>query len=443
MTRPFEGVKILDFTQVLAGPYASYQLALLGADVIKVERREGEDMRRTPLSREWADRGLAPGWQAINGNKRSLTLDLQKAEAITIVKQLAAQADVVMENFRPGVMDKLGIGYAALSAINPRLIYCAISGFGQTGPERSGAGYDGKIQAMSGIMAITGHEETGPTRAGFAVCDVLSGATAAFGVSSALFQRTHTGKGQMVDVSMLEATLAFLSGQVADYAVAGHRQQLSGNQAVSRRPTANLFKAGEGYLLLAVNSEKQYRALMTALGRADALEDPRFADWFARQENEPALRAIIEQALAQKDAARMGEDPRCRRRALRQHLEGRGGDRSPADSGARAPSRRSTRPMAGCALPAAASSSPMAAAGSIRWRPNSAPTPTRCWARSAMTPTRSRSCARARSSERRRCHAGGGVAVSTLTPPNDVTRPRWSITIWVASWRNSAASWLT
>ena len=300
MTRPFEGVKILDFTQVLAGPYASYQLALLGADVIKLERREGEDMRRTPLSREWADRGLAPGWQAINGNKRSLTIDLRQPEAIGIVRQLAAEADVVMENFRPGVMDRLGIGYAALSVINPRLIYCAISGFGQTGPERSGAGYDGKIQAMSGIMAITGHAESGPTRAGFAVCDVLSGATAAFGISSALFQRTHTGKGQLVDVSMLEATLAFLSGQVADYTVAGHRQQPSGNQAVSRRPTANLFKAGEGYLLLAVNSEKQYRALMTALGRADTLDDPRFSDWFLRQQNEPALRAIIEQALASK-----------------------------------------------------------------------------------------------------------------------------------------------
>ena len=300
MTRPFEGVKILDFTQVLAGPYASYQLALLGADVIKVERREGEDMRRTPLSREWADRGLAPGWQAINGNKRSLTLDLAKPEAIAIVKQLAAQADVVMENFRPGVMDKLGIGYAALSEINPRLIYCAISGFGQTGPQRLGAGYDGKIQAMSGIMAITGHAETGPTRAGFAVCDVLSGATAAFGVSSALFQRNATGKGQLVDVSMLEATLAFLSGQIADYSVAGHKQQLSGNQAVSRRPTANLFKAGDGYILLAVNTEKQYQALMTALGREDTFKDPRFADWFERQNNEPALRAIIEEKLATK-----------------------------------------------------------------------------------------------------------------------------------------------
>ncbi len=302
MTRPFEGVRILDFTQVLAGPFASYQLALLGADVIKVERRGGEDMRRTPLSREWAERDMAPAFQAVNGNKRSLTLDLQKPEALEIVRRLVANADVVMENFRPGVMDKLGIGYAALSERHPKLIYCAISGFGQTGPERLGAGYDGKIQAMSGIMAITGHAEMGPTRAGFAVCDILSGMTAAFAVSSALFQRTHTGRGQLVDVSMLEATLAFLSGQIADYTVAGHRQMQSGNQAVSRKPTANLFKAGDGYLLLAVNSEDQYRCLMTALGRADVLDDPRFADWFLRRENEPALRAIIEDALAAADA---------------------------------------------------------------------------------------------------------------------------------------------
>lgn len=302
MTRPFEGVRILDFTQVLAGPYASYQLCLLGADVIKVERREGEDMRRTPLSKEWAERGLAPGWQAINGGKRSLTLDLQKPEAIEIVKRLVTKADVVMENFRPGIMDRLGIGYEALSKINPRLIYCSISGFGQTGPERLGAGYDGKIQALSGIMAITGHEATGPTRAGFAVCDVLSGATAAFAVSSALFQRTHTGKGQQVDVSMLEATIAFLSGQVADYTVTGHKQELSGNQAVSRRPTANLFKAGkDGHILLAVNNEKQFIALMKALGREDVLSMPRFADWFLRKENEAELRKIIEDVLATKD----------------------------------------------------------------------------------------------------------------------------------------------
>jgi crotonobetainyl-CoA:carnitine CoA-transferase CaiB-like acyl-CoA transferase len=194
-TRPFANVRVLDFTQVLAGPYGSYQLALLGADVIKVERRDGEDMRRTPLSREWAERGMAPSWLAINGNKRSLTLDLQKPAAIDVVNRLAAHADVVMENFRPGVMDRLGIGYQALRAINPKLIYCTISGFGTTGPYRNEAGYDGKMQALSGIMSLTGHKEMGPTRAGFAVCDVLSGMTAAFAIASALFQRTHTGRG--------------------------------------------------------------------------------------------------------------------------------------------------------------------------------------------------------------------------------------------------------
>jgi len=259
-------------------------------------------MRRTPLSREWADRGMAPAWLAINGNKRSLTLDLQKPAAVEIVKRLAARADVVMENFRPGVMDRLGIGYAALSAVNPRLIYCAVSGFGQTGPYSNEAGYDGKIQARSGIMSLTGHAEMGPTRAGFAVCDVLSGMTAAFAVSSALFQRTHTGKGQFVDVSMLEASLSFLSTQIADFTVAGHRQQQFGNQAISRRVTANLFRANNSYLLLAVNNDRQYEALLRALGRADVLDDPRFADWFLRTEHEPALRAIIEDALASADA---------------------------------------------------------------------------------------------------------------------------------------------
>jgi crotonobetainyl-CoA:carnitine CoA-transferase CaiB-like acyl-CoA transferase len=300
--RPFAGVRILDFTQVLAGPYASYQLALLGAEVIKIERRGGEDMRRTPLSREWADRNMAPPFIAVNGNKQSLTLDLQKPAAREIVLKLAANADIVMENFRAGVMDRLGLGYAALSAINPKLIYCAISGLGQTGPSRTEAGYDGKIQAMSGIMAITGHPEMGPTRAGFAVCDILSGATGAFALASALYQRTHTGRGQFIDVSMLEASLAFLTTQVADYTVAGHKQLQAGNQAVSRKVTANLFRAKDSFLLLAVNDEKQYRALMTTIGRADVLDDARFADWFSRKQHEADLRGIIETALAAEDA---------------------------------------------------------------------------------------------------------------------------------------------
>jgi crotonobetainyl-CoA:carnitine CoA-transferase CaiB-like acyl-CoA transferase len=301
--RPFEGVRILDFTQVLAGPFASYQLALLGADVVKVERREGEDMRRTPLARDWAERGMAPSWQAVNGNKRSLTLDLQRPEAREILLCLAAEADVVMENFRPGVMDRLGLGYEALSKVNPRLIFCSVSAFGQTGPDRLEAGYDGRIQAMSGIMAMTGHAGGDPLRAGFAVCDQLSGMTAAFGVASALFQRVQTGRGQRVDVSMLESTLAFLGGQVADWTVAGHRQQQWGNQAVSRKATANLFRARDGHLLLAVNTDRQYEALLRAIGREDALAEPRLADWFLRLEHAALLREVIEGALAAADAA--------------------------------------------------------------------------------------------------------------------------------------------
>ena len=151
-------------------------------------------------------------------------------------------------------------------------------------------------------MSLTGHAEMGPTRAGFAVCDVLSGMTAAFAVSSALFQRTHTGKGQFVDVSMLEASLAFLSTQIADFTVAGHRQEQFGNQAISRKVTANLFRAKDSYLLLAVNNDKQYEALMRTLGCAAVLDDPRFADWFKRKEHETALRAIIEDTLASADA---------------------------------------------------------------------------------------------------------------------------------------------
>jgi crotonobetainyl-CoA:carnitine CoA-transferase CaiB-like acyl-CoA transferase len=259
-------------------------------------------MRRTEISNKLREQGLVPRWQAVNTGKRSLTLDLQKPEAVDIIKRLAAKADVVAENFRPGVMDKLGIGYAALSAINPRVIYCAISAFGQTGPERLGPGYDGKIQAMSGLMSMTGHEATGPTRAGFAVCDIIAGSTAALGIASALHQRHQTGRGQLVDVSMLEATLAFLSSEVAELTMTGVKPGLLGNRSVSLVPTADLFKTGEGFILLAVIFERQVVALMKALGRLEVLRDPRFKDDMARMANVAALREIIEEALAAKPA---------------------------------------------------------------------------------------------------------------------------------------------
>ncbi len=327
MSRPFSGIRILDFTQVFAGPFGSYQLALLGADVVKVERPGGEDMRTAPPSREWAERDMSPMWASANANKRALELDLKDPDAVAALRQMAKRADVVMENFRPGVMDRLGLGYEALSALNPRLIYCAVSGFGQTGPERETPAYDGRIQATSGIMSLTGYPESGPVRAGFAVCDAIGGMTAAFAVASALFQRSHTGKGQLVDVAMLDATLAFLSPTAAEYLLAGHVQGQYGNQAVSRRPTANLFRAGDGHLLLAVNNEKQFRALAAALGREDLPDDPRFADWEARGQNAAALREIVEAAFAEGGAevweARLAEAgaPASRIRSIAEAVE--------------------------------------------------------------------------------------------------------------------------
>jgi crotonobetainyl-CoA:carnitine CoA-transferase CaiB-like acyl-CoA transferase len=302
MTKPFDGIRVLDFTQVFAGPFATFQLGLLGADIIKVERKGGENMRFSPGSKEWAERAYAPTWAAVNGNKRNIALDLKDPKAVEIIKRLAAKADIVAENFRPGVMDRLGLGYEALSEINPRLIYCGVSGFGMEGPYKDTPSYDGRIQATSGIMSITGHEDSVPTRAGFAVCDALSGMTAAFAMASALHQRTVTGKGQLVDVAMLDATLTFLSPTVCEYTLAGHRQGRFGNQAVSRIPTANLFACKGGHILLAVNNEGQFLNLLKCIGREDILEDPRFKDWPSRIENEPAMRAIIEEAFAEADA---------------------------------------------------------------------------------------------------------------------------------------------
>jgi crotonobetainyl-CoA:carnitine CoA-transferase CaiB-like acyl-CoA transferase len=298
MSKPFAGIRILDFTRYLAGPYGTFQLALLGADVVKIESRDGDESRSQLVSPEWAKRKLPPSFQAVNAGKRSITLDLRRSEAVEIVKKLVATADVVWENFRPGVMDRLGLGYETLAAVNPRLIYCAVSGFGHSGPERTTAAFDGKLQAMSGIMSITGEPAGGPMRAGFAICDTIGGLTAALAVSSALYQRTHTGRGQFVDVAMLDAALAFIPGPVVEYTVAGIEQKQIGNGSVSRKPTAHRFRAKDGFIVLAVLTERQFVSLMRAIGRADALDDPRFEDWAARTENAAALREVIEGALA-------------------------------------------------------------------------------------------------------------------------------------------------
>jgi crotonobetainyl-CoA:carnitine CoA-transferase CaiB-like acyl-CoA transferase len=302
MSKPFTGIRILDFTRYLAGPYGTYQLALLGADVIKVESRDGDETRSQLITSEWAERKMPPGFLAVNGNKRSITLDLRKPEAIQVVNKLVRISDVVWENFRPGVMDKLGLGYETLSKLNPTLIYCAVSGFGHTGPEKTTAAFDGKLQAMSGIMSITGEPAGGPMRAGFAICDTIGGMTAAFAVSSALYQRSHTGRGQFVDVAMLDAALAFIPGPVSEWTVAGIEQKQIGNGSVSRKPTAGRFRAKGSFLVLAVLTEPQFVRLMKTIGRPEALDDPRFKDWAARTVNLPALREVIEGALASDDA---------------------------------------------------------------------------------------------------------------------------------------------
>jgi crotonobetainyl-CoA:carnitine CoA-transferase CaiB-like acyl-CoA transferase len=303
MSKPFTGVKILDFTRVLAGPYGTYQLALLGADVIKVESREGDDMRYGNRANDWEKRGLAAPWVSVNAGKRSITLDLKQPKAIEVIKRLVPKVDVVMENFRPGVMDKLGIGYKTLKTINPRLIYCAVSGFGQVGPDRATAAFDGMIQAMSGLMSITGFPANGPTRVGFAGADVMSGATSALGIASALYQRTHTGKGQLVDVAMVDAVMGYLAQQFTEHMMTGRVHEQAANLSVTRKPTGNLFKTKDGWIVLAVMTDPQFQRLMTVLGCEAALADPRFADWPKRIDNNKVLHEIIEAAMKMETSA--------------------------------------------------------------------------------------------------------------------------------------------
>ena len=304
MTRPFANVRVIDFTQVFSGPYAAAQLALLGADVIKVEKPgKGDDARYISENVALVAQGMAPMFLSAGMNKRALSLDLKHPRAAEVVRRLVEKADVVMENFRPGVMDRLGIGYAALKAVNPKLIYCAVTGFGQDGPERGSQAYDGRIQATSGIMSLTGEPGQGPMRCGFAVVDAAAGMTAAFAVAAALYQRTHTGEGQFIDLAMLDTALSFMSPTVCEYTVGGITPTQFGNMAVSRRPTADRFKTRDGYILMSCNNEQQFQALCRHLGREDIPADPRFVDWPARLANAEALRAELEAAFAHDDSA--------------------------------------------------------------------------------------------------------------------------------------------
>ncbi|MET4698332.1 crotonobetainyl-CoA:carnitine CoA-transferase CaiB-like acyl-CoA transferase [Constrictibacter sp. MBR-5] len=304
MSKPFSGVRVLDFTQVLAGPYATNHLALLGADVIKVEQPAGGDQAREMLAAPGPlqDNRLSPMFISMNTGKRSLTLDLKKPEARDVVNRLVAQSDVLIQNFKAGTMERMGFGPDVLQAVNPRLIYCSISGFGQSGPKSKQAAYDPAIQAASGMMSITGHPDTGPMKTGFWATDMATGVTAAFAIAGALFERHSTGKGRSLDVSMLDTALSFMSPVISIFQNGGIVPGLYGNRSQTGSATSDVFPTGDGFLLIAAATPGQYVILCKAIGRPDLAEDPRFNTREGRVTNAEPLRAAIVEALAGADA---------------------------------------------------------------------------------------------------------------------------------------------
>ncbi len=298
MAKAFDNIRVADFSQVLAGPFATQQLALLGAEVIKVELRGvGDQARQMLATGELAERRMAPLFLGVNAGKRSMTLDLKHERAVEIVHRLVKDSDVFIQNFKGGVIDRLGFGYEAIKAINPSIVYCSISGYGQEGPKARDAAYDSAIQAAAGMISLNGFPETGPTRVGFTVVDMTTGITAAFAIASALFRRQVTGEGQFLDVAMLDSALTQLGPLVANYTVAGEAPKLNGNSSLTGLATAEQYETEDGFILLAVIMDNQVRALFQVLGKPELSDDPRFATAHACRDNYPALRAELEALL--------------------------------------------------------------------------------------------------------------------------------------------------
>ncbi|MES0097161.1 CoA transferase [Mesorhizobium sp. M0019] len=303
MTDLLSGIRILDLTNVLAGPYCAYQLALLGADVIKVETPQGGDLaRQLGASPELNRAGMGASFLAQNAGKRSVALDLKQEAGRERFLDLVASADALVENFRPGVMDRLGLGHARLKEVRPSLVYCAISGFGQTGPMRDNPAYDQIIQGLSGIMSITGTPETAPLRVGYPVADTLGGLVGAFAITAALVKQKTTGEGAFLDVSMLECTLSALGWPVSNYLTADVEPQPMGNENMTAAPSG-AFRTGDGLLNIAANKQEQFVALCRLIGRPELASDVRFAERETRKQNRIALKALIEDALASGSAA--------------------------------------------------------------------------------------------------------------------------------------------
>ncbi len=296
-----EGLRVLDLTNVLAGPFCCHQLAHLGADVIKVEVPGSGDLaRQLGADAELNARGMGVSFLAQNPGKRSITLNLKSAAGRAVFLKLVASADVVVENFRPGVMERLGLGFEVLKETKPGLVYCAISGFGQDGPARDLPAYDQIIQGLSGVMSITGDAETAPYRVGYPIADTIGGMTAAFAIAAALARKDRR-EACFIDVSMLEATLATMGWAVSNYLIAGRAPAPLGNENVTASPSGT-FRTGDGLLNIAANKQEQFEALCRVLGRAELTGDPRYAGRQGRLDNRAALKAELEAALAARPA---------------------------------------------------------------------------------------------------------------------------------------------
>jgi CoA:oxalate CoA-transferase len=301
--RLLEGIRVLDLTNVLAGPFCCYQLATLGADVIKVEVPGTGDLARElgadPLLNK---RLMGTSFLAQNAGKRSITLNLKSAAGKQVFQRLVATAQVVVENFRPGVMQRLGLDYPVLRQANPGLIYCAISGFGQDGPLKDNPAYDQIVQGLAGVMSVTGTKDGAPLRVGYPIADTIGGLTAAFAIAAALVRRGRTGEGECIDVSMLEATLVTMGWQVSNYLIGGVETKRAGNENMTASPSGT-FATADGLLNIAANRQEQFETLCRVMGRPELVGDPRFGHREDRLAHRAALKAEIEAALAHRPAA--------------------------------------------------------------------------------------------------------------------------------------------
>jgi crotonobetainyl-CoA:carnitine CoA-transferase CaiB-like acyl-CoA transferase len=297
------GIRVLDLTNVLAGPFATLHLALCGAEVIKVENPQGGDLaRRLGCVPELNAALMGTSFLAQNANKRSMTLNLKTEDGREVLRRLVASSDVLVENFRPGVMARLGVPYEALAAINPRLIYCAISGFGRTGPDAGRPAYDQIIQGLSGVMAINGDERLNPLRCGFPVCDTVGGLNAAFAIMGALFHRERTGEGQLIDVALLDSIMPLMGWVAANLLIGGQPPVPMGNDNFTAAPSGT-FATADGHINIAANQQDQWEAVCDVLGLPALRTDPRFERRDARKANRRALTALLEAKLTERPTA--------------------------------------------------------------------------------------------------------------------------------------------